>query len=377
MHIKVRNRQIIVFLAFLVWVFVLFSCSKDDGLPITDADLNTFALRQPAFFPKAVESAINPKTGLPSNPLSRAGVELGRRLFYEPLLSANKQVSCSSCHHQDKGFSDGVAITTAGVSGKPLERHSPTLINLAWTDKGFFWDGGSKNLESQVFGPLTHADEMGIYLPEMIDRLSALSTYVDLFQMAFNEPPSAAGVAKALSQFQRILISADAPYDLYRRGEQPDALSADQLRGLNLIRQKCGSCHAGELFTDNRFHNNGIDDDFGDGSHEGTYWGRYRISYNPLDLGAFKTPTLRNVMVSAPYMHDGRFKTIDEVLHHYRFGIKDTPVTDAALYQNNDEPGIHMTDQEMEDIKSFLYTLTDEKFLTNKEFSLPTTSLSN
>ncbi|TYR31704.1 cytochrome-c peroxidase [Sphingobacterium phlebotomi] len=358
---------------FIVLVFLLglFSCSKDDDPVIADEEKTPFTLRQPTFFPKAVESAVDPKTGLPSNPLTKAGVELGRRLFFDPILSANKQVSCGSCHHQGKAFSDGLAITTAGVSGKPLERHSPTLINLAWTDKGFFWDGGSTNLESQAFGPLTHVDEMGMYLPVLVERLLADATYVELFLKAFGELPSEHRTAMALSQFQRILVSADTPYDLYRRGEQPDALSADQLRGLSLVRQKCGSCHAGELFTDNSFHNNGIDDDFGDGSHEGIYWGRYRITYNPLDLGAFKTPTLRNVMVSAPYMHDGRFKTIDEVLNHYRFGIKDTPVTVAVLYQNGEQVGIPMTDREAEDIKAFLNALTDDKFLNNREFSNP------
>lgn len=371
MSVKLRNKHITGVFVLLVGLFGVLSCSKDDDLPITGEAEIPFAFRQPVFFPKAVESAIDPKTGLPSNPLTKTGVELGRRLFYDPILSANKQVSCASCHHQSKGFSDGVAITTAGVSGKPLERHSPTLINLAWTDKGLFWDGGSTNLESQAFGPLTHADEMGMYLPVLVERLRADATYVELFHKAFGELPSEHRTAMALSQFQRMLISADAPYDLYRRGEQLDALSADQLRGLNLVRQKCGSCHAGELFTDNDFHNNGIDDDFSDGSHEGIYWGRYRITYNPLDLGAFKTPTLRNVMVSAPYMHDGRFKTIDEVLNHYRFDIKDTPVTASVLYQNNDRVGIPMTDKEVEDIKSFLNALTDETFLKNREFSSP------
>ncbi|MGJ1525538.1 cytochrome-c peroxidase [Sphingobacterium spiritivorum] len=371
MFIKLRNKYITGVFAFLVGLFTVLSCSKDEQTPVIDEVETPYALRQPTFFPKAVESAIDPKTGLPSNPLTKAGVELGRRLFYDPLLSANKQVSCASCHHQDKAFSDGLALTTAGVSGKPLERHSPTLINLAWTDKGFFWDGGSTNLESQAFGPLTHADEMGMYLPVLVERLRADAEYVELFHKAFGDLPTEHRTAMALSQFQRILVSADAPYDLYRRGEKPNILSASQLRGLNLVQQKCSSCHAGELFTDNNFHNNGIDDDFGDGSHEGIYWGRYRITYKPLDLGAFKTPTLRNVMVSAPYMHDGRFKTIDEVLHHYRFGIKHTPVTAATLYQNDGQVGIPMTDQEVADIKSFLNALTDDTFLTNKEFSNP------
>src|SRR5690606_27152219 len=188
-----------------------------------------------------------------------------------PLLSANKQLSCASCHHHGQGFCDGVAITAAGVPGKPLERHSPTVINLPWRDKGLCWGGASTKLQSQPLGPLTHADEMGMYLPVLVERLRADATYVALFQKAFGELPSEHRTAMALSQFQRILISADAPYDLYRRGEKPEALSPEQLRGLNLVRQKCSSCHRGELFTDNGFHNNGIDNDFGDGSHEGIY----------------------------------------------------------------------------------------------------------
>lgn len=150
MSIKLRNKHVTGVFVLVVGVLGALSCSKEDDLPITGEQEIPFAFRQPVFFPEAVKSAIDPKTNLPSNPLTKAGVELGRRLFYDPILSANRQVSCASCHHQGKGFSDGVAITTAGISGKPLERHSPTLINLAWTDNGFFL--GRRVDESGVAG---------------------------------------------------------------------------------------------------------------------------------------------------------------------------------------------------------------------------------
>ncbi|WP_237682714.1 cytochrome-c peroxidase [Sphingobacterium sp. B16(2022)] len=340
------------------------SCGKVQvDTPLPDQTPTPLMLKVPAHFPAP--------TKMLDNPLTVEGVNLGRHLFYDPLLSANMQVSCASCHHQERAFADGVALTAAGVSGKTLERHSPTLINLAWTDQGFFWDGGATNLESQAFGPLTHADEMGMSLVTLANRLIASEFYVNLFQQAFAEKPSAQGAAKALAQFQRTLISSNSRYDNYRSGQDLKALSAGELRGMHLVKQKCGTCHSGELFTDNAFHNNGIDDDFTDDSNEWIHRGRYRISFNPIDLGAFKTPTLRNVTRSAPYMHDGRFKSLDQVLQHYRSGIKHSPVTDRLLYDQNENPGIAMSDKEMTEIKSFLEALTDDIFLNETNFSNP------
>ena len=344
---------------------LISSCRKDNQVLPDDVetDNSPYDLRIPAFFPKAVD--------MPDNPLTEAGVELGRHLFYEPMLSATNTVSCATCHRQEKGFSDGLVLSNTGISGKALKRHSPALFNLAWADQGFFWDGGSKNLESQAFAPLAHPDEMGSYFPEMLSRLSSKEKYITLFQKAFNEAPSAAGVAKALAQFQRTIISAESRYDLYRRGKTTTSLNASEVRGMNLVQQKCADCHSGELFTDKGFHNNGIDDDFSDDSHEEIYLGRYRMTRAFIDIGAFKTPSLRNVMVSAPYMHDGRFSSIDEVLEHYRSGIKESLYTDKLLYQSNGNVGIPMTDQDVKDIKAFLSALTDEEFLKNKQYSNP------
>lgn len=300
---------------------------------------------------------------------------LGRQLFYDGMLSANGTVSCATCHHQEMAFSDGQAVTTQGVSGRPLERHSPVLFNLAWSDQGLFWDGGSKNLESQAFGPITHADEMAMDLRVLEERIRQHDTYPALFRQAFADGPTAANVAKALAQFQRTLVSGTSRYDRYASGPAAGTgLSAQELHGLALVRQKCGSCHSGKLFADYRYHNNGIDADFSDDSHEWIHRGRYRITFDPADLGAFKTPSLRNVMVSAPYMHDGRFATMDDVLEHYRTGVRDTDATSRLLYQRDGQAGIPMTDTEKAAILAFLETLTDDAFLANAAFSNPFTN---
>lgn len=341
------------------------SCAKEEAFADEiRADANQpYVFTVPNYFPEPVK--------MPSNPLTEAGIELGRFLFYEPLLSGNKKISCATCHNQEKAFSDGLVLSNTGISGKTLERHSPVIFNLAWTDSGFFWDGGSTNLESQAFAPLTHPDEMGVHFAEMTARLAAIPEYMDLFQRAYQESPTAAGVAKALAQFQRSVVSADSPYDRYRRGEQPLALSQSALRGLQLVQQKCGSCHAGELFTDNRYHNNGLDSSFTDDSREEVYFGRYRISRDQADMGAFKTPSLRNVMVSAPYMHDGRLATIADVFEHYRTGVQPTMYTDPRLYQANGRTGILLTDAEVQDMISFLHSLTDNTFLNNPKYANP------
>ncbi|WP_258862393.1 cytochrome-c peroxidase [Sphingobacterium spiritivorum] len=352
-------------LILAVTMLTVFSCQKDITLPEgTEEPFPTiYRLHAPAYFGVPV--------AMPDNPLTVQGVALGRRLFYDPLLSANMQVSCASCHHQDKAFADGAILSQAGVSGKPLTRHSPVLLNLAWADQGFFWDGGAKNLESQAFAPLTHADEMGMSLADIKARLRSDSEYSKLFYQAFGEAPSAEGTAKALAQFQRTLISADSRYDRYLRSGSKKELTEAEHRGRILVKQKCGNCHSGAHFTDYRFHNNGMDANFSDLSDEWIHLGRYRISLDPKDMGAYKTPTLRNVAVSAPYMHDGRFATLDQVLDHYRFGVKTSSFTDPVLYDFSGNIGISMTDKEEADIKAFLFALTDEQFLNNTRFSNP------
>lgn len=346
--------------AAILLMLMVLSCKKDKMVEAVNPVLHGVKLEVPAGFPVIEDT--------PDNPLTLEGIELGRKLFYDVRLSRSNRISCASCHHQNLAFTDGVDLSSIGESGQRLERHAPALFNLAWSDNGLFWDGGSKNLESQAFGPLTSAAEMHQDLFELESELKRVPEYVAQFKLVFNEEVRSANVVKALSQFQRTLISAGSKYDHYKRGE--GMLSELELIGMNLVNAKCESCHSTELFTDNGYHNNGIDNVFSD-EHEGLFQGRFRVSFDPADMGKFKTPSLRNVLLTAPYMHDGRFKTIDEVLEHYQSGIKVSATTDTLLYQNGGRPGIVMTLAERQAMVAFLGTLNDYEFINNKKISNP------
>ncbi len=321
-----------------------------------------YVLGVPANFPQPPD--------MPDNPLTDEGVALGRQLFYEKKLSGNNQISCASCHVQSLGFADGIALTAIGVSRTTLLRHSPALINLAWANNGLFWDGGSTNLESQAFGPLTAHDEMAQNLQELVLELNATSQYPLAFQRAFKSEVSAANIVKALAQFQRTLVSGNSRYDKYIRKEPGGSLTETELAGLQLVQQKCQACHATDLFTDQQYHNNGIDNQYPDQPHEGIYLGRSRVSFQTKDIGAYRTPTLRNIMQTAPYMHDGRFSTIEQVLQHYANGVKYSASLAPEL-QKNGVTGIALSTIEQERIIAFLKTLTDSSFINNKKFSSP------
>ncbi len=334
------------------------ACNKNE-VPVPD----TYTLQVPAHFPAP--------PAFDDNPLSEVGVELGRLLFYDKRLSGNNKISCGTCHRQDLAFSDALALANTGISGQTLHRTAPALINLAWANNGLFWDGGSTNLESQAFGPLTSPDEMGQNLAELVAELNAVSDYVSRFRQVFKDEIKSAYIVRALAQFQRTFISGSARYDKYVNKVPGVQLSPTELQGLSLIQQKCQGCHAGALFTDDDYHNNGLDADFSDDSHEGIYQGRSRITYNPTDLGKFKTPTLRNVMLTAPYMHDGRFATIEAVLDHYSNGVQVSPTTDPLVMQNGGTAGIPLTITEKLAIIAFLHALTDTEFTANKKLSNP------
>lgn len=340
----------------IILITFLYGCKKD-----TITQEQPYQLAVPDNFP-----SIN--TFYSDNPLSKDGIELGRKLFYDVRLSGNNQVNCASCHQQDKAFSDGKALTNVGVSGITLHRHSPSLINVAWHNNGLFWDGGSTNLESQAFAPITNADEMAQNLYELEDELKQVPEYVSLFRKVFNDTIKSNYVARALAQFQRTLISSNAKYDKFVRNEENTTLTTQELQGLNLVKTKCQHCHSTDLFTDDLYHNNGIDDDFSNTSFSNLFLGRFRITNNIADIGKYKTPTLRNVMLTAPYMHDGRFATIEDVLHHYSNGVKISTTTDPFLIPNN---GIPLTNTEKQAIIAFLHTLTDYDFISNPNFAQP------
>lgn len=303
-----------------------------------------------------------------TNPLTADGIALGKKLFFDKRLSGNNQISCATCHQQRLAFSDGLALTTLGISGKVLERNSPALINLAWADNGLFWDGGATNLESQAFAPLSHQDEMHQNLEELLEELNADASYPKMFRKAFGRAVNQADIVKAIAQFERTLISSNSRYDKYVRGESEGTLNQQELKGLRLAEQFCFSCHKGPLLTDNLYHNNGIDDDFQDDTELMLKRGRARITGSAGDLGKFRTPTLRNIELTGPYMHDGRFKSLEAVLEHYNSGIKDSPSLDPLLKQNNSY-GIMLSENDKKQLVSFLKTLTDYEYINDKRFS--------
>ncbi|UCS95815.1 c-type cytochrome [Echinicola marina] len=294
--------------------------------------------------------------------MSKEGVLLGKTLFYDPALSQNGKVSCASCHEPKQAFSDGLPLSDQGVSGKPLHRHSPVLFNMAW-HPGLFWDGGATNLESMVFGPLTHPDEMGADLKEVIHYLNGSAQYPEMFKAAFEtDSITSSLIGRSLAQFVRTLISQDSKYDQWKREETE--LDNVEVRGYQLYHKHCSTCHTEGLFTDLEYHNNGLDMNYPDPAElEGIYLGRYRISFDKKDKGAFKTPSLRNIALTAPYMHDGRFSSLEEVLDHYEHGIKVNESLAPEL-----KTGIRLSANERAELLAFLETLTDYKFINNKAY---------
>lgn len=318
------------------------------------------------------------------NPLTDEAVELGRRLFYDVRLSGNNEVSCATCHRQQLAFTDG-RQTAIGVSGKALALNSMSLANLMWGPRHFFWNGRVTSLEEQALVPIQHADEMDQSLAELVDELKADSQYRSLFSIAYGRI-SNENIAKALASFQRTLISSDSKYDKYLRGEatlteqenlgrklfvaHPDVKAS--LRGGN-----CIDCHSQFLTSGfntlyDGFSNNGLD------SEEDLLPGLEEVTQIRAHRGLFKVPTLRNIALTAPYMHDGRFATLEQVLDHYNEGIKMSSTLSPLIAEaDNSTKGVvtqaslNLTEHEKTAIIAFLHTLTDRQFITEEKFSNP------
>jgi cytochrome c peroxidase len=302
------------------------------------------------------------------NPLTQAGVGLGRRLFYDRSLSADGAVSCATCHIQGRAFADGISRGSDGVSGQRLGRHAPVLQNLAWHDLGLFWDGGASDLESLVVAPLISPDELGADPDQLVEALADDPLYVQQFDEAFGAEPSLPLLMRAVAQFMRTLVSGQSRYDAFVAGEA--TLSADQMSGLRVFEQHCVSCHPAPFFTDHDFHNLGLETEFSD-DPEDLRKGRGRITEREADFGRFKTPSLRNVTVSAPYLHDGRLYDLRAVLERYRDGLVVSDHLDPALIQDNGEAGLPISDQDIDHLEAFFETLEDRRFLNAPEFGEP------
>jgi cytochrome c peroxidase len=297
------------------------------------------------------------------NVTTNQGVYLGRLLFYEKKLSANNQISCGSCHQQERAFTDGLALSK-GVNKVLTTRNSMSLVNLLWTKK-FFWDGRAASLEDQADFPLTNPHEMGQSLATSADKLKRDSRYPSLFRMVYgDEKITGDRIKKAISQFERTLISAESLYDQYLANQYRP--TEQQLRGIILFKN-CEHCHGGVKNYKEVFHNNGLDLVYKDA-------GIQLITGLAADSGRFKVPTLRNIAVTGPYMHDGRFNTLEEVVDHYSDHIANSSAL-SSFIQGHSEVGndkmFRLTKIEKEDLMSFLNMLTDTAFLHKTAFSDP------
>lgn len=283
---------------------------------------------------------------------------LGRRLFYDPILSRDSTISCGSCHLQAGAFSHIDHKVSHGIDNLNGTRNAPTIYNMAWMTS-FFWDGGINHIEVQPIGPIENVVEMDETLGNVVSKLQANSNYRNLFLKAYgSDSITSQAMLRALAQFMAVMVSSNSKYDKFMRGDAGVSFDAQELNGLNLFRQKCASCHVEPLFTDMSFRNNGLDSVFTADE------GRAHITLDPNDLGKFKVPSLRNVEVSYPYMHHGKLNSLEKVLDHYASGVKNSPTLDPLL-----TGGIALTTQDKADIIKFLKTLTDNQFLSDPRFS--------
>jgi cytochrome c peroxidase len=349
---------------FVLLVFAL-SCKKDKvGYEPTPYDLEI-----PSHFPQME---------IPSdNPMTVEGVQLGRLLFYEKKLSGDNTQSCASCHSIEYAFSDPNQFST-GIDGIQGNRNSMALVNLGW-QKFFFWDGRSATLEQQILEPVPNPIEMHQSWKDAVAKISSDVNYRNLFYKAFGEEGiDSTKVAKSIAQFLRTLISGTSKYDVMYKYENGYTLSAtdqavfstisiEEWGGYDLFKSLSGAdcfhCHNGPLMQVQKFSNNGLDATFSDN-------GRGGITGNPNDMGKFKVPTLRNIALTAPYMHDGRFATLDQVIEHYSSGINQSSTIDP-LIEFAFQGGVQLDTEGKTILKKFLETLTDHNFINNPNFKDP------
>lgn len=354
---------------YLLYIFVIlvlfFSCKKDR----VNYEPTPYNLKIPSHFPAM---------DIPEdNPLTVEGVQLGRMLFYEKRLSGDNTMACAACHTAETSFSDANQFSV-GIDGIPGTRNSMPLVNLGW-QKFFFWDGRSKTLEEQILEPVPNPIELHQSWKDAVSKLNADVKYRNMFFKAFGEEGiDSLKVAKAMAQFLRTMISANSKYDIMYKYENSYTLNSEEQvilstvtveewAGYDLFKSlngaDCFHCHNGPLMQVQKFSNNGLDATFTD-------LGRGAITNNPNDNGKFKVPTLRNIALSAPYMHDGRFATLDEVIEHYSTGIHQSSTIDP-LIEFAFQGGVQLDSYEKSLLKKFLLTLTDEKFINDPAFKDP------
>ncbi|MCB9169783.1 MAG: c-type cytochrome [Flavobacteriales bacterium] len=363
--------------AILVLVAVsiigISGCRKEDPEPPADTGFHATP------YDLQIPSNLPPMTIPADNPITQEGVELGRYLFYDERLSGDNTQACATCHAPAYAFTDHGNQFSEGIDHLQGTRNAMPLFNLGW-GQYFFWDGRAATLEDQILQPVTNPIEMHDTWPNAASKIDADPAYGDLFYAAFGDSRvDSLQIAKAIAQFLRTMISANSPFDKWKRGE--GTISVDAQQGYALFQLEggqppfipngqggadCFHCHtpAGDLFTDEQFHNNALDSVFTD-------LGRGGVTGDPFDMGKFKTPSLRNIMLTAPYMHDGRFATIDEVLDHYNDGGVTSATVDPFMKFTDPDQTLELNAQDRQQIIAFLNSLTDHEFITDPRFQDP------
>lgn len=351
-----------------IWLILLigtvYSCKPDKDDNITKTVNNPagytptpYQLNLPEHFPQMP---------LPmDNPLTEEGVELGRHLFYEKKLSGDNSMSCGSCHKPNAGFSDERQFSI-GIDGLPGKRQAMPIVNLGYSQT-FFWDGRANSLSEQALIPVRDPIEMHEDWSNAMSELQADPIYPPMFEKAFGTSTiDSILVGKAIAQFELTLISGDSKFDKFLRREV--AFTNDELNGYTLFNAlgggDCLHCHGGTLTTDHSFQNNGLDEVLTD-------LGLGLVTGNASDNGKFKVPSLRNIALTAPYMHDGRFNTLDEVLDFYSTGVHFNSPNISPNMEFAASGGVNLTPQEKIELKAFLLTLTDSSFINNPDFQDP------
>lgn len=344
------GRFINQFLGIVLLSFLFISCENDSYELIPKKDKEIIRVQPEGFPEKAYVGQ--------QNPLTENGVALGKKLFEEGRLSADNLVSCSFCHMQEYAFTHHGHDLSHGVYDQVGMRNTPALQNLVWI-KEYFYDGASNNLEMASLVPIHNELEMAETMPSIVKKLENDKAYQQMFLDAFGSTQvTSAGILKALAQYMSVLVSAESKYDLWKKEPIKYPLSSDEVQGYQLFQQKCSSCHSGALFTNQSFINNGLPP-----NPRINDLGRETVSGDPNDRYKFKVPSLRNVAYTAPYMHDGRFRTLESVLRFYNEGMVYSETIDEQLV-NDGRIGIPMTAEEQRLIIAFLKTLSDKNFIT-------------